>query len=120
LSLIPRRLARNGDISTVAPEAADVLVNRAAALQRIALADAPAWPYHAFRFYHRGNAMASWGCPHEINGICTKINDLNCDPGMKGCVLAGRYFFLSSDDKNERRREKQERSTPENDNEPPA
>ncbi len=30
--------------------------------------------------------MASWGCPHEINGICTKINDLNCDPGMKGCV----------------------------------
>ena len=37
--------------------------------------------------------MASWGCPHEIDGKCTKINHLTCDPGMKGCVLAGRYFF---------------------------
>jgi hypothetical protein len=39
---------------------------------------------------------------------------------MKGCVLAGRYFFLSSGDKNERLREKQKRSTPESDNDPPA
>jgi hypothetical protein len=49
--------------------------------------------------------MASWGCPHEIDGRCSKIMNLPCDPGMKGCVLAGRYFFLSSDDKNQRLRQ---------------
>jgi hypothetical protein len=56
--------------------------------------------------------MASWGCPHEIGGKCTKINNLTCDPGMKGCVLAGRYFFTGnkSEDKNARFREKLARS----------
>jgi hypothetical protein len=47
-----------------------------------------------------------WGCPHEVNDVCTKINNLPCDPGMKGCVLAGRYVF-ANDDKNERLRQKQ-------------
>lgn len=50
--------------------------------------------------------MASWGCPHEVGGKCTKINNLPCDPGMKGCELAGRYFFTSDDSKNVRLREK--------------
>jgi len=52
--------------------------------------------------------MASWGCPHEIDGKCTKINHLTCDPGMKGCVLAGRYFFTGhqAEDKNARFRDK--------------
>lgn len=50
--------------------------------------------------------MASWGCPHEIDGKCTRINNLPCDPGMKGCVLAGRYVFANSEDKNKRLREK--------------
>lgn len=50
-----------------------------------------------------------WGCPHEVNDICTRINGLPCDPGMKGCVLAGRYFFFSGDEKNERLRIKRAR-----------
>jgi hypothetical protein len=37
--------------------------------------------------------MASWGCPHEVNGVCQKVNELPCDPGMKGCVLFGRFTF---------------------------
>lgn len=41
-----------------------------------------------------------------------RINNLPCDPGMKGCVLAGRYVFANSDDKNKRRREKQAREEP--------
>lgn len=45
--------------------------------------------------------MSGWGCPHEVNDHCTRINDLPCDPGMKGCVLYGRYRF-ANDDKNER------------------
>lgn len=56
----------------------------------------------------------AWGCPHENNGVCTKVNNLPCDPGMKGCVLAGRYVFFngdekSSDEKNDRLRRKRAR-----------
>ena len=51
----------------------------------------------------------AWGCPHEQNDVCTKVNNLPCDPGMKGCVLAGRYMFFSDDTKNERLRVKRAR-----------
>ena len=37
--------------------------------------------------------MSSWGCPHEANGGCQKVNKLPCDPGMRGCVLHGRFVF---------------------------
>lgn len=37
--------------------------------------------------------MSSWGCPHEHDGKCQKVNDLPCDPGMKGCVLFGRFVW---------------------------
>lgn len=54
--------------------------------------------------------MASaWGCPHEIDNTCSKVANRPCDPGMKGCVLAGRYFFFDSDAKNERLRTKRVR-----------
>lgn len=56
--------------------------------------------------------MSSWGCPHEIDGTCQKINGLACDPGMKGCVLAGRYVFANAEQKNARLREKQSRNLP--------
>jgi len=46
-----------------------------------------------------------WGCPHEIDDLCSKVNNLPCDPGMKGCVLYGRFVFYS-DEKNERKRQK--------------
>jgi hypothetical protein len=37
--------------------------------------------------------MGSWGCPHEANGVCQRVNQLPCDPGMRGCVLYGRFVF---------------------------
>ncbi len=37
--------------------------------------------------------MSSWNCPHEVNGACQKVNMRPCDPGMKGCVLSGRFVF---------------------------
>ena len=53
--------------------------------------------------------MASWGCPHEIDGKCTKINPLPCDPGMKG-LRPGRPLRLRwQDEKNRRLQEKQAR-----------
>ena len=37
--------------------------------------------------------MSSWGCPHEQDGKCARVNDLPCDVGMKGCVLFGRFVW---------------------------
>ena len=37
--------------------------------------------------------MSGWGCPHEVEGCCAKVNGERCSPGMKGCVLAGRFTF---------------------------
>jgi hypothetical protein len=50
----------------------------------------------------------SWGCPHEIDGQCHKVMGQACDPGMKGCVLFGRYVFASAE-KNQRLLQKQAR-----------
>jgi hypothetical protein len=50
----------------------------------------------------------AWGCPHEEDDRCGKVNHQPCDPGMKGCVLHGRFVF-ANDDKNERLRQKQAR-----------
>jgi hypothetical protein len=37
--------------------------------------------------------MSGWGCPHELRGQCMKVRGRRCDPGMKGCVLHGRFVF---------------------------
>lgn len=37
--------------------------------------------------------MSSWDCPHDVNGVCQHVNNLPCDPGMKGCILSGRFVF---------------------------
>lgn len=37
--------------------------------------------------------MGGWGCPHEVSGRCQRVQNRPCDPGMKGCVLAGRFVF---------------------------
>ena len=37
--------------------------------------------------------MSSWGCPHEADGFCQRVNLVACDPGMRGCVLYGRFVF---------------------------
>lgn len=40
--------------------------------------------------------MSTWGCPHECDGKCARINNLPCDPGMKGCVLFGRFVWADA------------------------
>lgn len=51
----------------------------------------------------------SWSCPHEIKGVCGKVNGRQCDPGMKGCELYGRYVFFDGR-KNERLEQKKART----------
>lgn len=57
---------------------------------------------------------SAWGCPHEIDGLCMKVKQRPCNPGMKGCVLYGRFAF-SDPDKNspaiKRKLEERKRST---------
>ena len=43
--------------------------------------------------------MSTWGCPHELDAKCTRVKNLPCDPGMKGCVLFGRFVW-SEESKN--------------------
>ncbi len=43
--------------------------------------------------------MSGWGCPNEVQGKCLRVKGRACDPGMKGCVLHGRFVF-SNPDKN--------------------
>jgi hypothetical protein len=37
--------------------------------------------------------MSSWGCPHEVEDLCERVNGAFCVPGMKGCVLHGKVVF---------------------------
>lgn len=57
-------------------------------------------------------AGSAWSCPHEVKGLCSKIQNLPCDPGMKGCELYGRFKFFDGS-KNERLLQKQARTKPE-------
>ncbi len=34
--------------------------------------------------------MSSWGCPHEVDGVCQRVRGALCDPGMLGCVIQGK------------------------------
>lgn len=40
--------------------------------------------------------MGGWGCPHEVDGNCFHVKGKKCDPGMKGCVLFGRFVFSNT------------------------
>ncbi len=41
--------------------------------------------------------MSAWSCPHDLDGVCQRVAGARCEPGMRGCVLHGRFVF--ADDK---------------------
>lgn len=41
--------------------------------------------------------MSVWSCPHDLNGICQRVQGAVCDPGMRGCVLHGKVRFANED-----------------------
>lgn len=47
--------------------------------------------------------MSSWTCPHDLDGVCQRVAGAVCSPGMRGCVLQGRYVFAEAE-KNEPRK----------------
>jgi len=55
--------------------------------------------------------MGGWGCPHEVENKCQRVNNLPCDPGMKGCVLFGRFRF-ADDSKNRPKRTHASKTAP--------
>jgi len=62
--------------------------------------------FSGFNREREEDLVSGWGCPHELDGTCQHVAGRPCDPGMKGCVLAGRYVF-ANEDKNTRLRQKQ-------------
>jgi hypothetical protein len=47
--------------------------------------------------------MNSWSCPHDLDNVCQKVKGARCDPGMRGCVLHGRFRFARDDEGAERK-----------------
>jgi hypothetical protein len=41
--------------------------------------------------------MSSWSCPHDIDNVCQRVNGARCDPGMRGCILHGRFRFAADE-----------------------
>ena len=42
--------------------------------------------------------MSSWSCPHDIDNVCQRVKGARCDPGMRGCILHGRFRFARDDE----------------------
>lgn len=61
--------------------------------------------------------MSAWSCPHDLGGVCQRVQGAVCDPGMRGCVLEGKVRF-AREDMNLRR--KPVKSTPPAETEKPA
>ena len=56
--------------------------------------------------------MSGWGCPHEVDGKCRKVDGKKCEPGMKGCTLSGKFRFSSSEKNISKRLKKEADSKP--------
>ena len=56
--------------------------------------------------------MSSWSCPHDVDGICQKVNGAKCDPGMRGCVLFGKVRFANDEQNTVRKPVKAEPAPP--------
>ena len=39
----------------------------------------------------------AWSCPHLSDDFCTRVGGRPCQPGMRGCVLHGRYTIFDGD-----------------------
>ena len=39
--------------------------------------------------------MSAWSCPHDVDGVCQRVVGARCEPGMRGCVLQGRFVFAN-------------------------
>jgi len=37
--------------------------------------------------------MSAWSCPHDLEGICQRVQGAVCAPGMRGCELEGKVRF---------------------------
>lgn len=37
--------------------------------------------------------MTAWSCPHDLDGVCQRVQGAKCEPGMRGCELEGKVRF---------------------------
>ncbi|MCC4114605.1 hypothetical protein LLG90_04480 [Aromatoleum toluclasticum] len=38
-------------------------------------------------------SSGAWSCPHDLDGVCQRVQGAVCAPGMRGCVLEGKVRF---------------------------
>lgn len=38
-------------------------------------------------------SSGAWSCPHDLDGVCQRVQGAVCEPGMRGCVLEGKVRF---------------------------
>lgn len=62
--------------------------------------------------------MSGWSCPNEVHGNCEHVPGQTCDPGMKGCVLFGKFRFANSA-KNSPRKERAREQAAQNEQDRP-
>jgi len=56
--------------------------------------------------------MSAWSCPHDLEGICQRVQGAVCAPGMRGCVLEGKVRFARDEMNLPRKPVKAAASTP--------
>ncbi len=49
------------------------------------------------------DSMGSWSCPYDLDNVCQRVSGARCDPGMRGCVLQGRFRFARDEEEGVRK-----------------
>jgi hypothetical protein len=55
--------------------------------------------------------LGGWGCTYESQGKCRRLGGKSCDPGLKGCILHGRFRFSNPEKNKEPPPKKLKRAT---------
>jgi hypothetical protein len=63
--------------------------------------------------------MSGWGCPYDLNGKCQRVPGRECDIGMRGCILFGRFTFADEGKNISRRQKAKQQSGPGRDSDDP-
>jgi hypothetical protein len=61
--------------------------------------------------------MTAWSCPHDLDGVCQRVQGAVCEPGMRGCELEGKVRF-ARDEMNQPRKPVKAATTPRSEQQP--
>jgi hypothetical protein len=62
--------------------------------------------------------MTAWSCPHDLDGVCQRVQGAVCEPGMRGCELEGKVRFARDEMNQPRKPVKAAAATPRSEQQP--